>query len=478
MADPKISDKFKNKKMWYEPEPFQNRNARLQKDHNWSLFNGVFGMIGAWFGDLEQIITDKITDLDKRFNDQMTSTTNIDEVIDARRPENGEAFSNIGERMNDSDERIKLMDISDEQTINQFLNSETEEVGGLRPDYYQQELEAYAEIPEANFNVGFITDNHHQLTSYAPNSLSHYANIAALSRMAKIDAIVAGGDNINGYYDHDQKLTETKQVTSTLFNRSSSDTDVFFVLGNHDTGIGQNSHTTPSTTLSEAELKDLYGANVPMFDETRDNGSLYGFKDYADNKVRLIWLNSYDLPWTTDENGNYNFSFLSTSAYRNEQLNWLANTALKLPDNTWQVMIFTHCPLPDTFETAVGQQKLTQYNSDVLVGVLNAFQNGVVYTHKDEDATMATNINVDFSTQGKGTLIGLFSGHIHADGQMKYQNLNLVETACSLCYSGDSPRRQPNKPAEDCWDVFSVDTDNRKIHAFRFGYGDSRDIEY
>lgn len=87
------------------------------------------------------------------------------------------------------------------------------------------------DLRSSTVNIGFITDNHHQLTSYAPNSLRHYSYIAKLSRLGKLDAIVAGGDNINGYYDRNQILIEMRQVTSTLFNRAAAQTDVFFAMG-------------------------------------------------------------------------------------------------------------------------------------------------------------------------------------------------------------------------------------------------------
>lgn len=358
-----------------------------------------------------------------------------------------------------------------------FFNDETIEVGGPIPSYYLTRLNQFTTISADNFNVGFITDNHHQLSSYAPNSLAHYAYIAAASRRAPLQAIIAGGDNINGWYAKTQKLTETRQATTTLFNRVKAGTDVFFEMGNHDNGIGQNGNNTPDTTLSDAEIKAFYQAHSLVYGENRDNGSLYGFKDYPDKKVRLIWLNSFDLPYTLNVDGTFKYNFLKQSAYQNQQLNWLATTALALPDNTWQTMIFTHCPLPGTFEVAAGQTKLSQLNSDVLISVLNAFQNGTTFKVNDTARELPVSLNCDFTAQGKGTIIGLISGHIHADGQMIYEGINCIETAGSLCYSGDA-NRVKNTETEDCWDIFSVDTAARKIHAYRFGFGADRDFTY
>jgi hypothetical protein len=143
-----------------------------------------------------------------------------------------------------------------------------------------------------------------------------------------------------------------------------------------------------------------------------------------------------------------------------------------MANKDWQIMVFTHAPVPNTFGVIPNE-----FNSDVLIGILNAFQNGIAYSIKDTTREMPVDINVDFSKQGTGVLIGLFTGHVHEDGQMLYSNINCVETACSLCYSGDSKRARGTE-TEDCWDIFSVDTVKRTIHAYRFGYGTDRNFGY
>ncbi|KAF0525682.1 BppU family phage baseplate upper protein [Pediococcus acidilactici] len=372
----------------------------------------------------------------------------------------------------ETDIKKELGAFQNHNTLTTYFDDEVSEVGGPIPSYYQNKLNQFSSIPKDNFNVGFITDAHLQLDDYAPNSIAHYAYIAAASRRARLDAIIAGGDNTNGWWEKDQKLVETRHATSTLFNRAASGTDVFFQMGNHDTGINQNGHNTPDTCLSESDIKAMYHTADLIYDEVRDGDSLYGYKDYPDKKVRLIWLNSFDLPYELKEDGTYKYDFLRQPSYRNQQLTWLAEKALKMPNKDWQVMVFTHAPLPNTFGVIPNE-----FNSDVLIGILNAFQNGIAYSIKDTTREMPVDINVDFSTQGTGVLIGLFTGHVHEDGQMLYSNINCVETACSLCYSGDSKRSRGTE-TEDCWDIFSVDTVNRKIHAYRFGYGTDRNFVY
>jgi len=368
-------------------------------------------------------------------------------------------------------------DTNNQKALDGYFDNIVDEVGGPIPGYFVNELNTMKSISDSTFNVGFITDNHHQLSTYSPGSLTHYANIAALTRMVPINTVIAGGDNINGYYGKDQKLTETRQATNALYGRVNHETDVFFMLGNHDTGNGQNGNNIPATVVSENQIKSYYLSKLKAFGETRNSDSLYGFKDYDDYKIRVIWLNSFDLPWTLKSDGTYQYDFLTTSGYRNDQLEWLAKSALKLNSNEWHVMIFTHCPLPGTFEVAAGQSKLNQINSDALISVINAFQQGKKTTITGTSGDLPVSFDVDFTSQGSGVVIGLFSGHIHRDGQMVSNGINCVETSCSLCHTGDTGRIAGTL-TEDCWDVFSVNKTARTISAHRFGYGNDRTITY
>lgn len=370
-----------------------------------------------------------------------------------------------------------LLELPDDATDG-FFEDEVDEVGGMIPSYYRKRLDELKMIPQDNLNIGFITDNHLQMDDYAPHSLNHYATIAAVSRRARLDAIIAGGDNINGDYGRNENLFDTQQYFSALTGRVKNGTDVFAMFGNHDTGIGQSGHMTKDTTISPDEIKLITKTAGLLYGEKRNGDSLYGYKDYTDKKVRVIWLNSFDLPTTVNSDGTYKFNFLHKSGFQNAQLNWLAVNALKLPDKDWQVLMFSHAPIAGTFDSAeLGQTPIDQDNTDALLGILDAYQNGTSYTSKDTSRELPIDLNVDFGNQGKGTLIAFISGHVHQDGQMVYQGINCIQTTCSLATILNSDRVADSEN-EDAWDIFSIDTAKRSIHAYRLGYGVDRDFSY
>lgn len=354
-----------------------------------------------------------------------------------------------------------------------YYQSSVDDIGYPFPNYYLNRLNVIAKkLNKDNLNIGFITDNHWQYGGYSVNGLNHYSYMAYLSRNAPIQAVVMGGDNINGDQDFKEKLAQTKQVMSVMLGRLGENTDLFPLIGNHDTGIGQGGGMSESNNLSPDQLEQIYRNDENLFGESRNNGSNYGFKDYTKQKIRLIFLNSFDLPTKLNSLGEYEHSFVNESGYRNKQLNWVAHQALNVPGNDWQVIIFSHAPLSGTFLGNYNQK-----NSETLTAIINAFQNGEKYAVKS-DGEFGVDIDVDYSSQGKGTIIGFITGHVHEDGQMMYQGINCIETTNSLCQPTLNPWRVPNTKDEDAWDIYSIDKSNRKISITRFGYGDNREFSY
>lgn len=60
-----------------EPSPFQNREARLQKQFNWDALRGWGGAYSDW-------LYQTMADFDQRFDDQINLTPQPSEIIDAR----------------------------------------------------------------------------------------------------------------------------------------------------------------------------------------------------------------------------------------------------------------------------------------------------------------------------------------------------------------------------------------------------------
>lgn len=355
---------------------------------------------------------------------------------------------------------------------NQFLEA--------MPEYLQDTFDHATTVPHGDniVNIAMITDNHHQedmhpwnSKAYSGKSMEHYQWFANGTLMSKADVAIADGDNINGDTLRPTLIWETIHSWAMLYSRFVR-TSLFMIMGNHDTGVGQTPGLDPSKAMTEDDVKNAYHTKTPLFGEVRNRDSLYFYKDLPSKKVRVIGLNSSDLPWTLDTSGMYKHNRLEEAAFGEAQLNWLANSALKLPDNSWQVIFFFHHPLSSN----------NLVNRQAFMNIVTAFKNGTAITvnASEADDIQINNLQVDFTQQGKGTVIGCFSGHYHKD-EDDLSILNgtpCVVTDADLSSSLPKEIVRRNSVNEFCWDTISINTETRKIHCYRFGRGKDREYNY
>lgn len=419
--------------------------------------------------------------LQSQYNAQIGSLTKDSEVIEARIGINGLKNSTLKERLdNELGELLTKSNLDKFQELQDYVNDENTIYGGAIPSYFKDSFQNVLETPTKDrVVIGFLTDSHYQSDDYAKNELKHTSWMAYLTKKIKMDALIFGGDNINGYYDKKQIKDEAIKAVNSVEGQKDPDTPLFWLMGNHDNGRGQNGKNTPEECLTNDEIKEIFGGKG-QYGEVRNGNSLYFYKDIVEYKVRVIGLNNFDLPETTNSDGTYAFNTLSIGGYQQEQLEWLANEALKLPDETWQVIIFQHAPIPGTFQTAVdGNDGTPIYNVNAFLGIVKAFQEGTQYTAANPTSLVPVSLSVDFTNQGEGTLIAIVSGHVHRDGQMYYDGMNLIETDCSLSYTGDVSRgRERGTETETAFDVYSIDATERVIEIRRFGAGTNRWFNY
>jgi hypothetical protein len=360
--------------------------------------------------------------------------------------------------------------------------------GEALPDYFQASFDHVTnDVPKGNniVNITSITDAHWQedgglFGGYARKSLEHYQWAALSTLYVKPDAFIANGDNVNGDEKRPQLLNTTNHVVAMMATKAIN-TPMLLVRGNHDNGAGRQNidGKLVDEYLTETDLKNIYGTKFNNNGEVRDGDSLYFYRDFADKKVRLIGLDSYDLPWDLKQaNGNYKYD-TNTAAFRADQLNWLANTALKLPDNAWQVILFFHCPFSSAFDQWADDSVFKNYKH--AIEIISAFKNGTQININDASETdfAISGLTADYAAQGKGTVIAVVNGHLHADKQDTnvLNGTPVICTDCSLHYHSQQ-NEFDDTVNEDCWETMSIDTQAKTIHCYRFGRGQDRIFNY
>ncbi|WP_347921219.1 BppU family phage baseplate upper protein [Pediococcus acidilactici] len=344
-----------------------------------------------------------------------------------------------------------------------------------------------ASIDTDKFNMIFITDTHYaqqsELDDYAPGyAVDHLNN--ALYLDDSVDVIVAGGDNIDGHNNsYNGILNDEKKFAIELLYGSNNHADKFALKGNHDDGSWRlyayrqgeldYQYSTPETIPFSKFKSDYQNADL-LFEEHRNGDSNYFYKDYPEKKVRLIGLDSNDTPedkLTSD--GGLKYVGIDYMGYRQEQLDWIANTALQGVPEDYTTIIIGHCgaePTPyddDLSDPTHGHHT----NQAQLNQIINNFINGKAETITNDVTDFEINVKTDFTTQGPRLMAGYIHGHDHKENYSTTVGFNSIGVINSF---GPSWRYGDN----DGWNLITLDAENHKLIFKGFGQATNRTIVY
>ncbi|MGY3732681.1 hypothetical protein ACWN97_10185, partial [Pediococcus acidilactici] len=153
-------------------------------------------------------------------------------------------------------------------------------------------------------------------------------------------------------------------------------------------------------------------------------------------------------------------------------LNWLANTALKVPTG-YQAIIMAHAPL-SADKWVDDDPNVHCINHDLVAGIINAFVTGSTYVNKGTVKDWEASVNCDFTSQGAGTLIGWFDGHKHREKIDVHNDFKQVEMV------NDFPPKLTDVGTEHegAMTVISIDTANKQVDLLGWGRATNRSMTY
>lgn len=271
-----------------------------------------------------------------------------------------------------------------------------------------------------------VTDSHYTVNGTWEDTVE---NLCAVNERIGFDGIIHLGDWTDGMTPAD--------ITKDYVYKMKADLEkcacpIFAALGNHDSNYFKGN----PEQLTFSEQVALYlPANVE---------EPYYYKDFPDNRVRCIFLASFD----PQERVRYGFW--------KEELEWLERV-LEETTADWCVLVFSHdAPLAELDYWADEIR-----NGKELVEILENYQ----------DKT-------------KGNLLAYIHGHTHADYIDDRRNFSIISVGCAKCESFPEFKpqgavcyeRRLGTVSQDLWDALLIDTEKRQLKFIRFGAGENRNI--
>lgn len=317
----------------------------------------------------------------------------------------------------------------------------------------------------SGFNIGVITDAQPAVMNGYTSYLHHYKSLAKAAKLIKLNMLADLGDSINHSFDKSAGLALMKSQSDVL---KTAGLPVMRVPGNHDDNravVNIKKDASYYITREEwVEACDVDWASV-MDGSTAGNKPYY-YKDFDDDKIRVIAIDTHVTPFTYNESDtSWKFGFSG------EQLKWLAEEALDLSDKAdktgWGIVLLGH-----VFGGGYNNVEFQKIVQAFIDGSSGSVSGGA------DIAPITGTISYDYTSQGAQELICTLDGHYHMDKESTFMNKPHITINSSLPDTAEDPDRELKSDTEDTWDIVTIDRTNKKIYCTRFGSGKDREFSY
>ena len=329
------------------------------------------------------------------------------------------------------------------------------------------ELQSVAGVNEVSF--GMITDMH-----IGDNAGNSWILLEKVMRECNIPYFINGGDYVTGIgVVGKQGIIDDIKTIFKRFSRILRRQLITF--GNHDANYGVTNNY--DSQLSDGEIYNyMFRENQRRSDIVSSPNGTYYYADDKINKIRYIILNSQDVPTVNNANGTVKPENNTMYNYviRQEQFNWLIESALQTPNDTWSIVACTH----------ISPSRTTLVNGDILMKILDAYKGKKQYTGASANnvrADLQVNVNCNFTGKG-GNVICVVSGHMHEDTMVNNAHgtdIYCIETLNdSMDVWNTSSVKTKGTTTEQAFDIFTVNKATRTVNITRIGAGENRQFRY
>lgn len=298
------------------------------------------------------------------------------------------------------------------------------------PSYWREHLaEKIGMINERSETVALNGDSFVFITDYhiERNAGNSHILIDEIVKNTSVKNVIFGGDIFNGDTTHEGALDKLR----TWYKRFSP-LQPYCLRGNHEYNL--NDGGSEAVKLSESEIYNYLNKDKEY---CIDGGSdLYYFKDNDRQKIRYIFLD------TKNE--------VNPTVIDDAQIAWMKERITELSSG-WTVVVLSH----------IGIDKL----SDGSVAFPSYYTSSLkIKAALDE-----------IKTSIQATIACWICGHTHNDLSLDCDGYIVISTTCDTMYGSSMIKFTDT---EQAFDIYSIDTLNRKIYITRVGAGNNREFYY
>lgn len=351
-------------------------------------------------------------------------------------------------------------------------------------DEYVSEVKKHIRDGKNSVNLGVITDTHFKdkdsVDFYGWNGLQHVQEFSYLEKFGLLDLKAHLGDWIDG---SDAGLIGESELIKLKDSFKSDKVPYLNIKGNHDENDKFDEHHDPKASFPENEFE-----NIMWPDMYRQKGIHYvsrqhGVAYFDIDDVRVVSVNTSDVPYILDNKGHKRYDNKITLAVREDQIEEIIEILTKSSNK--KIVFMSHAnPINRKGSNAL------KYNGRSLHELLVAFnqrEKGRMHASEGEPAEFRLSNYFDFTKVKNARIIAYFCGHRHREDQYRINGIQYILFNCSaLMGPNHSLTTKYNKNLNRKIDhnnefagyIVNIDLKRHRIQSFGYGAASRRRVYF
>lgn len=351
-------------------------------------------------------------------------------------------------------------------------------------DDYVSEVKKHIRDGKNSVNLGVITDTHFKdkdsVDFYGWNGLQHVQEFSYLEKFGLLDLKAHLGDWIDG---SDAGLIGESELIKLKDSFKSDKVPYLNIKGNHDENDKFDEHHDLKPSFPENEFE-----NIMWPDMYRQKGIHYvsrqhGVAYFDIDDVRVVSVNTSDVPYILDNKGHKRYDNKITLAVREDQIEEIIEILTKSSNK--KIVFMSHAnPINRKGSNAL------KYNGRSLHELLVAFnqrEKGRMHASEGEPAEFRLSNYFDFTKVKNARIIAYFCGHRHREDQYRINGIQYILFNCSaLMGPNHSLTTKYNKNLNRKIDhnnefagyIVNIDLKRHRIQSFGYGAASRRRVYF
>lgn len=351
-------------------------------------------------------------------------------------------------------------------------------------DDYVSEVKKHIRDGKNSVNLGVITDTHFKdkdsVDFYGWNGLQHVQEFSYLEKFGLLDLKAHLGDWIDG---SDAGFIGESELIKLKDSFKSDKVPYLNIKGNHDENDKFDEHHDLKASFPENEFE-----NIMWPDMYRQKGIHYvsrqhGVAYFDIDDVRVVSVNTSDVPYILDNKGHKRYDTKITLAVREDQIEEIIEILTKSSNK--KIVFMSHAnPINRKGSNAL------KYNGRSLHELLVAFnqrEKGRMHASEGEPAEFRLSNYFDFTKVKNARIIAYFCGHRHREDQYRINGIQYILFNCSALMSPNHSlttkynknlNRKIDHNNEFAGYIVNIDLKRHRIQSFGYGAASRRRVYF